>query len=205
MISTIFLGPAVIQPSSFHDLASRAVHAASSKSNEPSRSVRSSVANRPAPKLPPRRHRTQLDGGVGPRLLLVHRRARHGPSPSWRDEKPHALVKIEAGDSAHGNRDPLVVPALRATVDGSSGKPLCSRLAPSRNPTGDKSSRSCPSRDGAPGESYQCPILRTIACRVSPDAEGACRPREHAPTCRSALRPRWRPSSFWRVVRRPSG
>lgn len=50
MISTIFLGPAIISPSSFHDLASRAIHAASSRSNEPSRSVRSSVADQPVPK-----------------------------------------------------------------------------------------------------------------------------------------------------------
>jgi hypothetical protein len=42
-------------------------------------------------------------------------------------------------------------------------------------------------------------------CRFqSPDIRCVCCHRAH-PTCRSALWPPWRPSSFWRVVRRPNG
>jgi hypothetical protein len=42
------------------------------------------------------------------------------------------------------------------------------------------------------------------ACRVLPDAESAC-DRGRTRRCRSALRPGWRRSSFWSVVRRRSG
>jgi len=48
------------------------------------------------------------------------------------------------------------------------------------------------------------PYRRFAAWLQPPHAKHACRTRAH-PRCRSALWPRWRRTSFWRVVRRPSG
>jgi len=57
------------------------------------------------------------------------------------------------------------------------------------------------------GEDYPIGVPQTnrfAAGAMPPNAEGACCMRAHS-TCRSALRARWRRSSFWRVNRHPSG